>query len=398
METKIILHMILALLDVAFVAGHGELVYPRSRNAIDWEQVNCDVGDTCNSAAKGTGCINFTHPNEPCRNGQSSFWYSQGCFIGCEECDHISGRSQADICGSGKQATLPNYARSVNLNATPGSIYDIYKHNPWRAPGNAPVASACGLAGGSPFGHDGAEAGNYMNTTHAGHGHNGSSLPAAPTGTVWKIGGEAEVSWQVRNNHGGGYAYRLCPAEEELTEACFQRHPLDMVPEKAQLQFTDGSRKSYAPVTVTTGTQPAGSMWARIPVAPTKLGPMCVPGRGDDPKAPYACGRENDPKSACGCAPCPRTPGSDCSRCDNCDAPSWQPLATYPADVPKYGGKGVAGVGSAHGDGFVGIVDVLKIPADLPAGKYVLGWRYDCEATAQVWSNCADIELSHDAP
>jgi hypothetical protein len=26
-------------------------------------------------------------------------------------------------------------------------------------------------------------------------------------------------------------------------------------------------------------------------------------------------------------------------------------------------------------------------------GKYVLGWRYDCEATAQVWSNCADITL-----
>ena len=37
--------------------------------------------------------------------------------------------------------------------------------------------------------------------------------------------------------------------------------------------------------------------------------------------------------------------------------------------------------------------DVLKIPKDLPPGKYVLGWRWDCEATAQVWSNCADVEL-----
>ena len=27
------------------------------------------------------------------------------------------------------------------------------------------------------------------------------------------------------------------------------------------------------------------------------------------------------------------------------------------------------------------------------AGKYVLGWRYDCEAAAQVWSNCADTTL-----
>ena len=37
--------------------------------------------------------------------------------------------------------------------------------------------------------------------------------------------------------------------------------------------------------------------------------------------------------------------------------------------------------------------DMVKIPADLTAGKYVLGWRYDCEATAQVWSNCADITV-----
>jgi hypothetical protein len=35
-----------------------------------------------------------------------------------------------------------------------------------------------------------------------------------------------------------------------------------------------------------------------------------------------------------------------------------------------------------------GVYDVLKVPEHLPAGEYVLGWRYDCEATAQVWSNC----------
>jgi len=40
-----------------------------------------------------------------------------------------------------------------------------------------------------------------------------------------------------------------------------------------------------------------------------------------------------------------------------------------------------------------GIVDEVKISAALKPGKYVLGFRYDCEATAQVWSNCADLEL-----
>ena len=39
------------------------------------------------------------------------------------------------------------------------------------------------------------------------------------------------------------------------------------------------------------------------------------------------------------------------------------------------------------------ILDVVSVPSNLPPGKYVLGWRYDCEATAQVWSNCADIEI-----
>ena len=45
--------------------------------------------------------------------------------------------------------------------------------------------------------------------------------------------------------------------------------------------------------------------------------------------------------------------------------------------------------------GGLGVKDVLKIPEGLRAGKYILGFRYDCEATAQVWSNCADITLSN---
>ena len=40
------------------------------------------------------------------------------------------------------------------------------------------------------------------------------------------------------------------------------------------------------------------------------------------------------------------------------------------------------------------IVDTLAIPADTPPGKYVLGLRWDCEKSAQVWSSCADIEIA----
>jgi hypothetical protein len=36
-----------------------------------------------------------------------------------------------------------------------------------------------------------------------------------------------ETNWGMRANHGGGYTYRLCPAgANNLTEACFQAHPV----------------------------------------------------------------------------------------------------------------------------------------------------------------------------
>ena len=37
------------------------------------------------------------------------------------------------------------------------------------------------------------------------------------------------------------------------------------------------------------------------------------------------------------------------------------------------------------------IVDRLLISPETTAGAYVLGWRWDAEETAQVWSSCADV-------
>jgi len=113
-----------------------------------------------------------------------------------------------------------------------------------------------------------------------------------------------------------------------------------------------------------------------IPVAPTKLGPMCIPGPKDDPKAPNSCDPKNNPTTPCGCTPCPQTPGSDCSRCDNCyEEPAFPPHV--------HDGKAVSGVGPV-----VGITDVVKVPSHLAPGKYVLGWRYDCEATGESRATC----------
>ena len=50
--------------------------------------------------------------------------------------------------------------------------------------------------------------------------------------------------------------------------------------------------------------------------------------------------------------------------------------------------------GACSGDWTGGaILDEVLIPPDLPPGDYVLGWRWDCEESTQVWSNCADVTI-----
>eukprot|EP00729_Bicosta_minor_P000234 gene234-15956_t len=364
------------LIFISATLGHGAIISPRSRNSVDYlVGVNAPADWPSNR-----DCTNIT--GGACNNGQADFWYSQGCFIGCGECDHTSGRRQIDLCGLGMVATIndPKY-RSVNRNATAGSPEDIYKHNPWRAPGSAPTANACGLAGGTPWGAEVGEAGDYTNTTFAHHGMKGTDLKPLYTEVQWVIGQEEEVVWQIENNHGGGYSYRLCPADQELTEECFQAHPLDFNQNEQAIVFTNGSIFKIPGTFVSEGTTPAGSTWSMIPIPTDALGPRCLPGPLDNNNTtPNACqpwerGLVNGP-----CKPCPQTPGSDCSRCDNVWGGGH---SSFPVPYP-----GVQGSTHSHA-----IRDMVKIPADLPAGRYVLGWRYDCEATAQVWSNCADVEL-----
>ena len=88
----------------------------------------------------------------------------------------------------------------------------------------------------------------------------------------WKIGGTAEVTWQVLNNHGGGYSYRLCPADEPLSEKCFMQHPLDFVEtEQAVVDRNGKLTKVQNPVFVSEGTTPPGSQWAVRAASPARI-------------------------------------------------------------------------------------------------------------------------------
>ena len=230
------------------------------------------------------------------------------------------------------------WLRTYNRDAPAGSNADIYKHNPWRAPGFAPVLDSCGVAsGGFPGGES-----KYTPTEFAKASEEGSVvLPPQPTGVVWKVGGAATVKWSIRANHVGGHSYRLCPTSEALTEECFQRHPLRLASRVQRLEMAGGTRVVINGTYVSEGTRPKGSEWAMNPL-------------------PYS---------------------------NNFSKPEFAP----PCDETINRNKSDTGWCSGRDPFNTLISDDLVVPSGLPAGSYVLGLQWDCEKSAQVWSNCADI-------
>ena len=97
------------------------------------------------------------------------------------------------------------------------------------------------------------------------------------------------------------------------------------------------------------------------------------------------------------------------------------PFDTGMLDCPKGEGCDGNGMGACSSDWVVGLItDEVIIPKDLEPGAWVLSWRWcdsrpspsaclairdfvrelnvadalrDCEETAQIWQNCADVEI-----
>lgn len=272
----------------------------------------------------------------------------------------------------------------MNRWAVEGSKNDSYRYSPWRAPGTAPVMDACGQAGGTSPWNAGPGVAVFANTTFARFGDLGSRvLPPAPSGTVWRAGSSVEVTWGIRFNHGGGYSYRLCPAHEPLTEACFARTPLRFNRGKQALLFNNGTRFPIDGTFVTDGTHPPGSEWAMNPIPRIDF---------DDHSSGQPAGWQGCkliPRPPCQQKPCGDVVGKGCIQfdppCPWDDGWFSQPGATpHNIDVE----------GACSGDWTGGVIlDEVIIPPDLAPGAYVLGWRWDCEESTQVWSNCADVTI-----
>ena len=256
--------------------------------------------------------------------------------------------------------------RTANTQAACGSPDDFYYFSPWRAPGSAPVIDACGSAGGRwpGMGLGGAGA-QFQNNSFAREGDKGSTLPALASQAEWVAGASYEVGWTVMANHGGGYQYRLAPADAPLTEETFQKMPLAFDGGSALRWGGDTSTQlDYDPAKLgwqtDEGTIPAGSMWRKNPI-PSGLWAREGPGFQPLCEESEACIR----------------------------------LYTQGAFNVKH--EGVCKCSGFSNGGpllpNLEIVDRVQIPEDLAPGRYVMQWRWDCEESDQVWNSCSDVTV-----
>jgi hypothetical protein len=115
-------------LMVVGAAGHGALIYPPSRNAVDrflpeFEGGRSPVGGgSCNCGDDKGGCNAGVRASG---GGQPCLWFSQGCTIGCSNCTGIGSHSSVSLCANpknGGKATLPKSACAWMSTAHPAIV------------------------------------------------------------------------------------------------------------------------------------------------------------------------------------------------------------------------------------------------------------------------------------
>ena len=321
---------------------------------------------------------------DECSAGQSCFWFSQGVSVGCKAADGNGTRlPNLDHCADERAAGFeplkmpgaldPKYM-TTNVDAKPGTVSDIWKFNPWRAPGKGPLASPCGMAGGTPT--ECFNAGAYNATPNAKQGDLGTQvLKPRPMGVTWKVGSVERTRIEVTAQHGGGYIYQLCPAAtvnkgfgsssaavRAEIEECFASAPLKFAPATnggyTHLVVHPDPSKDFE-INATIVAEGGGAGWAVHPW-------------------PYSSGAACDWN--------PAKSGEHCKwGCPRCGAPWWSADGACPdtncehsTELPKstsYGKAGTSTVPFPSTKGGNTVEDRVIVPNVKP-GEYVLRWRW----------------------
>jgi hypothetical protein len=234
-----ILALAASLAAVTETDAHGGLVIPPCRN----NHGNTDLFNFTRATGElwmsGGSCA-----------GDMCLWFNDGCFPGCANCTSIVSQAPGVPAGSEindrfvkpncekphlMEPTLPDEMRTWNIG-NPSEYGDWTKYHPWRAPGYSPVADPCGRAGANHGQSGGGETPYYAKQFDR-----GSLLPKLDVVTTWHSGQPAEVGFMLGSNHGGGYSYSLCPANETITEECFQKTALPFVGSSHKIRRLDNN-------------------------------------------------------------------------------------------------------------------------------------------------------------
>lgn len=226
--------------------------------------------------------------------------------------------------------------------------------------------SPCGIAGGGQTRHP--ENGASIPPGLAPQGYDGRKIPEGVT-TEWALGSVQEVAWAIIANHGGGYAYRLCPKSIDATEECFQGNHLSFASEQSWIQYGDdkSNRTAFPATRVSEGTFPKGSVWTKNPIPACRgvpaggVGTPECPGPLFEPPLPGLFGY--------GMAACTKVKAGSGGRCSEEQREYWTRKFNF------------------------NIIDKVYVPKDLKVGEYLLSFRWDCEQTPQIWSQCAHINI-----
>jgi len=350
------------LLMASEIYGHGLMLEPISRNA-----------------------------PEGLLSPGGSMWFSQGCSVGCGVCNYTAPTpvTAGDLCPNfhgPKKATIndPKYTTWNAQGVNNGKAWTAL--HPWRAAGSVAGYDACGIAGGDRT-NASFPAGGFGPATGYPQGFPGSMLPPIKNASVWVAGSQSQVSWVSVANHGGGYIYNLCPASEPLTEECFQNTPLEFVDGTSTLRYTfvndtaNNREREINATRVSTGTFPTGSTWSKnpIPCGSFLAGSEGGSGMGNSYPPQFT------PPPGC---------DEDCWGYQPCNVgwthPSWEGWNRTHPTLPPCASKD--GQGCCHTSAYVAIVDKVKVP-NVPAGDYVVRWRWDAEQSPQIWSGCGDVKI-----
>ena len=157
-----------------------------------------------------------------------------------------------------------------------------------------------------------------------------------------------------------------------------------------------GERIAIPRTTVSEGTTPPNSTWAKNPIPGCNFcdpATKCHIDPNDAPLLPEpgldnewmdqilctakcASNQTKEERNNAWMAPNIASAGESCP----------EGFAQFPPPAP-----GISGYANVNATRFSYIVDLIRIPEDIRPGRYLLGWRWDCEESAQIWQNCADI-------